>query len=389
MEMPTFSKIEFPFPKTRFRKKKTKDKILMTRGEFQTGTNGVSAVPVKKLLLKEVGKKAYNFINKYVNISENNTLFTSTSTRFNIEKYSPGIYSNIVNIELVNDIRWLNKFFESVNSRMPDSGLFIGRVEAKINRKRRILKTLPWPFNWMHYTFDFLHKRAAPKIKFTKRIYFYLTKGKGRVLTLAETLGRLVSCGFEIIEHKEINNKTWFVVKKECEPHFDPNPSYGPLFKMNRVGKNGKIIKVYKFRTMHPYAEYLQDYVLKINGYSDIGKPADDFRMTTWGAFMRRYWLDELPQLINVAKGEMRLVGIRPLSKRFLAEYPEDVKKMRLKYKPGCVPPYVALLKQDVEEYIESEKIYLLEKEKHPHTTDFKYFFKAVYNILTNKIRSA
>jgi lipopolysaccharide/colanic/teichoic acid biosynthesis glycosyltransferase len=104
---------------------------------------------------------------------------------------------------------------------------------------------------------------------------------------------------------------------------------------------------------------------------------------------MRKYWLDELPQLINVLKGEMKLVGIRPLSKRFLAEYPEDVLQMRLKHKPGCVPPYVALLKQDVEEYIESERIYLMEKEKHPYSTDIKYFFKAIYNILTNKIRSA
>jgi hypothetical protein len=84
----------------------------------------------------------------------------------------------------------------------------------------------------------------------------------------------------------------------------------------------------------------------------------------------------------------MKLVGIRPLSKRFLEEYPEEILQLRFKQKPGCVPPYVALLKQDVEQYIESEKTYLLEKEKKPYTTDIKYFFVAVYNILTNKIRS-
>ncbi len=85
----------------------------------------------------------------------------------------------------------------------------------------------------------------------------------------------------------------------------------------------------------------------------------------------------------------MKIVGIRPLSLRFLKEYPEDVKLQRMKHKPGCVPPYVALLKQDVEEYIESEKIYMAEKEKHPYSTDIKYFFTAVYNILANKIRSS
>ena len=85
----------------------------------------------------------------------------------------------------------------------------------------------------------------------------------------------------------------------------------------------------------------------------------------------------------------MRLVGIRPLSNRFLKEYPEEMLKLRLKHKPGCLPPYVALRKQAVEEYIESERIYLTEKEKHPIFTDIKYFVWGTYNILANKIRSA
>ena len=385
MELSTLKNTEIPFFK--FEKKKPK-RIESNKVEKSLLENN-SKSSIKELLLKEVGEDATGFIENYSNVESSNTLVTATTTRFNIDKLPSNYYSQIININLVNDIRWINKFFESVNSKLPINGIYVGRVEAKINRKKRILNTLPPPLNWMHYTFDFLHKRVAPKVKWTKRFYFYLTKGKGRVLTRAETLGRLASCGFTILDHKDISNNTWFAVKKIANPHYDLNPSYGPLFKMKRVGKGGKIIKVYKFRTMHPYAEYLQDYVLKVNGYSEIGKPADDFRLTTWGRFMRRYWLDELPQLINVLKGEMKLVGIRPLSKRFLLEYPEDVKQMRLKHKPGCVPPYVALLKQDVEEYIESERIYLLEKEKHPFTTDYKYFFKAVYNILTNKIRSA
>lgn len=344
---------------------------------------------VVDLLIKEVGEEATQFIRNYIEVQSKRTLLTSTTTRFNIDKLLSTSFDSIVNLQLVNDTRWVNKFFESVNSKLPINGVYIGRVEAKANRKKRVLATLPRPFNWMLYVLDFLHKRVAPKIKTTQRIYFYFTKGKGRVMTRAETLGRLVSCGFEIINHQDIDSKTWFVVRKVKAPEFNLNPSYGPVYKMPRVGKGGKIILVYKFRTMHPYSEYLQDYVLKMNGYSDIGKPADDFRLTTWGKFMRRYWLDEMPQLLNVLKGEMKLVGIRPLSKRFLAEYPEDVLKLRFKHKPGCVPPYVALLKQEVQEYIESERTYLLEKEKNPYTTDFKYFFKAVYNILTNKIRSA
>ena len=348
-----------------------------------------SKVNLNELVQQQIGKEAFVFLKQYVDFNNGNTFVEATTTRFNIQKIPTGKFQNIVNLSRVNDIRWINKFFETVNSKLNNGGIFIGFVETKKNRKQRVLSKHPFPFNWIRYTGDFILHRALPKMKFSKRIYFYITKGHNRVLTKAETLGRLASCGFEIKDVKEIGRLTYFVTEKIKKPVYDLNPSYGPLFKMRRVGKNGKIIQVYKFRTMHPYAEYLQDYVLRINGYSEIGKPADDFRMTNWGKFMRRYWLDELPQLINVLKGEMNIVGIRPLSKRFLDEYPEDMLKMRFKYKPGCVPPYVALLKQDVEEYIESERTYLTEKEKHPYSTDIKYFFKAIYNILTNKIRSA
>ncbi len=381
MNTPTL--LKFP-PVVKQRKpRKKKHEVKKKATAFHGNVN------LNELVRKQVGEQAFHFLLRYVDFEDPHTFVEATSTRFNILKIPAGAYKNIVNLARVNDIRWINKFFETVNTKLNNGGVFIGFVETKKNRKERILNRLPFPLNWIRYTGDFFLHRALPKMSFSKKIYFYITKGHNRVLTKAETLGRLVSCGFEIIDVEEIGKITYFVTKKSKAPYYPPNPSYGPLFKMKRVGKGGKIIEVYKFRTMHPYAEYLQDYVLLINGYSEIGKPADDFRLTNWGRFMRKYWLDELPQLINVLKGEMKLVGIRPLSKRFLQEYPDDVLKMRLKHKPGCVPPYVALLKQDVEEYIESERIYLKEKEKHPFTTDIKYFFKALYNILTNKIRSA
>jgi hypothetical protein len=253
----------------------------------------------------------------------------------------------------------------------------------------RLAKKYPSFIGQIVIMLDFVLNRILPRLSGFKNIYFNITAGVKRTISKAEVLGRLVSCGFEIIEYKEINNLTYFVVMKTGEPAYNPNPSYGPLFKMPRIGKDGKIIYVYKFRTMHPYSEYLQDYVLRLNGYSAVGKPADDFRLTKWGKFMRKYWLDELPQLINVLRGDMKLVGIRPLSRRAFEDYPDDVKQMRIKYKPGCIPPYVSLLKQGMAQSIEAERVYLKEKEKNPYTTDVKYFRLALFNIITNKIRSA
>jgi lipopolysaccharide/colanic/teichoic acid biosynthesis glycosyltransferase len=159
-------------------------------------------------------------------------------------------------------------------------------------------------------------------------------------------------------------------------------------FACKRIGKNGKEIGVYKFRTMHPYAEYLQDYVLKLNGYAETGKPKDDFRLTPWGRFLRRYWLDELPQLINLIKGEMKLVGTRPVSARYLQDIPEDLRALRLKFKPGCIPPYVALnRKGDVNSVLQAEREYLEEKARRPYTTDTRYFFKAIFNIYISDAR--
>jgi lipopolysaccharide/colanic/teichoic acid biosynthesis glycosyltransferase len=164
----------------------------------------------------------------------------------------------------------------------------------------------------------------------------------------------------------------------------------GVFYRQQRVGRFGKEFRIYKFRTMHPYSEYLHDYVLRNNGYAQSGKPADDFRITPWGKFLRKYWLDELPQLVNVLRGEMKIVGTRPVSARYFQDIPEDLQKLRNTQKPGCIPPYVALnMKSDVESVQQSERIYLIEKLQRPYSTDTRYFFRAIYNILIRRKRSA
>lgn len=342
----------------------------------------------KELIRTISGIEVFKYGENYVDMNSINSLVVlkSNSQRLNQAEN----LRNVVSLEKINDVRYINKYFEKVNSKLGNGGVFMGCLETFTARKERLpISKIP-VLNNIYFAFEFFMKRILPKVSFTKKYYFDFTKGNDRLLSKAEGLGRLVSCGFTIMDFKSIDGLLYFIVKKTRQPHFDDSPSYGPLYKMPRLGKNGKIIGVYKFRTMHPYSEYLQDYIVNAHGYANTGKPANDFRIPKWGKFMRRLWLDEVPQLLNVLKGELKLVGVRPVSERYFQDIPKEMQKLRLTQIPGCIPPYVALnRKGNVMSVLQSEKEYLVEKIKNPYSTDFKYFLKAVYNIVIKHKRSA
>ena len=94
------------------------------------------------------------------------------------------------------------------------------------------------------------------------------------------------------------------------------------LFKQPRPGKDEKIFNMYKFRSMDLNAEDRLKVLLKYNETNEgMFKMADDPRVTKVGKFIRKYSIDELPQLINVIKGEMSLIGPRPCLSRELKSY--------------------------------------------------------------------
>ena len=100
----------------------------------------------------------------------------------------------------------------------------------------------------------------------------------------------------------------------------------GVFYKQTRVGKNNKDFKVYKFRSMVIDADK--------KGLLSIGKDGRDPRVTKIGYALRKYKLDELPQLINVIKGEMSLVGPRPEVRKYVDLYSEKEKQV-LEVRPG------------------------------------------------------
>lgn len=113
------------------------------------------------------------------------------------------------------------------------------------------------------------------------------------------------------------------------------SPGASPIYVQKRVGKRGREFKFYKFRSMVPNADTLLDSLLDKN---EMDGPAfkikDDPRITRVGKFIRKTSIDELPQLFNVLKGDMSLVGPRPPLPREVKEY-TDVQRQRLSITPG------------------------------------------------------
>lgn len=110
-----------------------------------------------------------------------------------------------------------------------------------------------------------------------------------------------------------------------------------PIFyTQNRVGLNGKIFRIYKFRSMYVNADKYKKQLLDYNEVDGaMFKMHDDPRVTKIGHFLRKHSIDELPQLLNVLKGDMALVGPRPPLISEVKSY-TDYDKLRLRVVPGC-----------------------------------------------------
>jgi hypothetical protein len=312
----------------------------------------------------------------------------STTTIFNITSLPNDKYNYIINLHKINDIKKLDGFLDAVNSKLEMESLFFCCVETKDQRKKRVLRKYPPVLNYIYYFFDFIIKRILPKLAFTQGLYFFLTRGENMVISRAEALGRICRAGFRIGQESFIGNMLCIEARKISDPIHIGEKTYGPLIALPRVGKNGEIMKVYKLRTMHPYSEYIQDYVYELHDLQDGGKFRNDFRITSWGEVYRKVWLDELPMFINYFRGDMKLVGVRPLSKQYFDLYRKDVQERRIKYKPGLIPPFYADMPADLEAIQASELNYFDSFDKHPFLTDFRYFWKSVWNIWFHKARS-
>lgn len=348
-----------------------------------------SVQSVKQSVLSVTTEEDYQMLREKANLNSRLTKIVCDRDRFSFLQILDYQYTTIVDMTLLNDAKGINKRFCLVNQKLPDNGRYVCCYRPQEYIKSKILARYPKGLNWIVYSFYFLRKRIIPRLMLTSRLYYDLTKGRKRMLSKTEVLGRLYYCGFEVDEIVPMGHIEYVFAHRKSQPYPQEQIKlYGPLIKLPRVCKDKEIRYFYKMRTMHPYAEYIQKYVYDMYGTTDGDKAVNDFRITTWGRFMRKYWMDELPMILNILKGDMKLVGVRPLSKTKFDTYPEWLQDLRTKAKPGLVPPFYVDMPQTQEEMFDSEARYLRAYLEHPIRTDWSYFWKAFYQIVFKHARS-
>ena len=163
-----------------------------------------------------------------------------------------------------------------------------------------------------------------------------------------------------------------------------------PIYADKRVGKNGKTIKVLKFRSMYKDADdnprkYLNDE--QYEQFIKERKVDNDPRITKFGKIIRKTSIDELPQLFNILGGSMSVVGNRPITTQELeANYKEEQQKVFISARPGLTGWWQVSGRNNVEYYNgERQKLELEYYEKRSIGFDIKIMFKTIPAVLKHK----
>lgn len=127
----------------------------------------------EKLIFNKVNSnlETLNFLNKHFDFKAKKNLFLSSPN--NNRDYLENKCDQILSFKKINDEKFINKFFQKVNSKLPYSGIFYGFVETQPNRKEYLIKKYPIFLNYIIYLFDLIFNRILPRLYLTKNIFFF------------------------------------------------------------------------------------------------------------------------------------------------------------------------------------------------------------------------
>jgi hypothetical protein len=259
----------------------------------------------------------------------------------------------------LNTVPRINRFLIGCGEVLEMGGYLVCSYEP-IETRRAAIQARYGIFFRPVYLLHFLWHRACSKIPGLLYLYFLLTAGRNRALSKAEVWGRLSFCGFKVITEEPGGAGRIVTARRVALPITNRKPSYYPVVGLSKVGLDGEMLLTHKVRSMYPYSEFLQKQIFEDHGLSANGKFKNDFRLTEYGRFLRRYWLDELPQLYDWLRGDIKLVGMRATS------------------------PHTA----GFEEIVETEFTYLRRYAEAPIRTDVRYLWATFRDIVFRGVRS-
>lgn len=216
-----------------------------------------------------------------------------------------------------------------------------------------------------------MEKNEIDKIEISKKIYRIFKR-------FVDIIGALVGC----IILLPLTLGIWLanIIAKDNGPVF---------YAHKRIGKNGKEFKMYKYRTMCMNAndmvkdeESMKRYFTdeQIQEWKENFKIDDDPRITKVGKFLRKTSLDEIPQVINILRGDLSIIGPRPVIGEELEKYEENKEKF-LSVTPGLTGYWAANGRSDTD-YDERMKMELYYVDNISFKLDFKIFFKTIISVI-------
>ncbi len=300
----------------------------------------------------------------------------------------------------INDVLRLNQYMQFCTERISMGGYFIIRYLPFENLLKNMKAHYKGLFYWTAFILHFIWYRAIPKLPWLEKLYFTpilswldiihlsFVKKRNRALSKAEVWGRLSFYGMTVLAESEGDGELFIIAQRITSPVQNKTPSFYFIASLEKVGLDGKSIHTHKIRTMYPFSEFLQKRIFEDHGLATTGKFANDFRLTGYGRFLRKYWLDELPQIFDWLRGDVKLVGMRATSRHFLSLYPKELYDLYIQIKPGLIPPIFDESTNGFADIVAIELTYLRSYFKNPICTDIRYLTKTFTDIVFKGVRS-
>lgn len=306
----------------------------------------------------------------------------------------------LLHLPRMNAVRRFNLTLQELTGRVAMGGLLALRYQPLDEELEALRARDRGRFASLRYFLHFLWYRGLPKLPVLEKVYFSAsfawldalvyrrTKKRRRVISRAEMWGRVYFWGFELITERKIGTDHWVLARRTQPAEAQRKPSFFLVARLSKVGLFGHPMHLHKLRTMYPFSEFIQAKIHQDHGLSNTGKFRDDFRLTDYGRWLRKYWLDEIPQLYDWLRGEIKLVGMRATSPHFLSLYPRELYDLYIQTKPGLVPPIFDANTSGFEDITRIELEYLRAYQERPFATDVRCLFTTLHDIFVRGVRS-